>query len=127
MLLLHIAQNADAIIHVAHTIPAIVHHPLQPLACPTGVTNCTVTTTDGTGNGYQDIVNFATNIMSTLRILAIVVFFISITVAGMMRMMSFGGQQRIMISNMALTSAIIGLVIVAISFVLQSLIQAAFK
>jgi len=139
MLLLHLAQNAGTAIHIAHTVPVMVQHTLQspghpalPLLPPgctpdTANNNCNVTPTTGTGNGYADIIAFATNIMSTLRILAIIVFFISITVAGMMRMMSFGGQQRIMISNMALTSAIVGLVIVAISFVLQSIIQTAFK
>lgn len=135
MLLLHIAQNADAIIHAAQVIPANVHHVLQPAQhlipqdCvpgqnTTSSTNCTANT--GGTDPYQNILNFANNILGLLQILALIIFGISIAIADMMRMMSFGGQQRIMVSNMAMTSAVVGLVIVVIATLIRAIIIKAF-
>ncbi len=135
-MLLHIAQNADAIIHMAQVIPANIHHVLQPTHhlisqdCPPGQyasPSGTCSSSQGNqANPYQDILNFANSILGLLQILAMIVFGISIVIAGMMRMMSFGGQQRIMFSNMAMTSAIIGLVIVVIATLIRAVVLKAF-
>jgi hypothetical protein len=122
MVILHLSQNADIVVsawqsmlaaihHIWHLIPADIRILLAPPAKDEVFTNMT--------SLIQRISTFVRNI-------ALIVFLISITIAAMMRMTAFGGQQRIMYSNMAMTSAIIGLIIVAIAQLLQSLITGYF-
>jgi hypothetical protein len=48
------------------------------------------------------------------------VFLVSVVIAGVMRMVAFGSERRIAISNMALTSAVVGLVIMLLATVLHT-------
>jgi hypothetical protein len=50
------------------------------------------------------------------------VFLISVAVAGIMRMVAFGSERRIALSNMALTAAVVGLVIMLLAGALHTFI-----
>jgi hypothetical protein len=134
MLLLQIAQS---LLHmdVLHTTQAVVQPviasvvhvlgPIHPLATPpAGATAPPAPTSHG--SAYNDIVGFANSIQSLVQVIGGVIFIISISIAAMMRMMTFGGQQRIMFSNMALTGAVVGLIILTMAGVLAKLVSQAF-
>ncbi|HTK08592.1 MAG TPA: hypothetical protein VL485_15600 [Ktedonobacteraceae bacterium] len=66
-----------------------------------------------------ELTTFLNSIWSILVNVAVILFVICVIVAGVMRMISFGNERRIALSNMALTAAVIGLVIVLLAVVLQ--------
>src|SRR5262245_3223047 len=71
---------------------------------------------------YKNLVNFANGVTSLIRFIAATIFFIGITIAGMLRMMAFGSDRRILLSNMALTSGLVGAIVIAMATVLQMFI-----
>ncbi|GHO51343.1 hypothetical protein [Ktedonospora formicarum] len=77
-------------------------------------------------NAFQQILGFASNIELLIRTLGITIFLIGIAVAGIMRMVSFGSDRRVALSNMALTAAIVGLVIMLMGGSLSSILKTAF-
>jgi len=48
------------------------------------------------------------------------VFVICIVIAGLMRMLSFGNERRVAVSNMALTAAVVGLIIIMLAAAIQT-------
>ncbi|MBO0783663.1 MAG: hypothetical protein J2P37_33035 [Ktedonobacteraceae bacterium] len=111
MLLLHAAHHVATVAPSLHTIPAVIHQVLQPLADPPA---------------YKQLTAFVNSIMNLVRQIGLVIFIISISIAAMMRMMSFGGQQRIMFANLALTSAVIGLVVLALASIIEAIVTNFF-
>ncbi|MBO0790533.1 MAG: hypothetical protein J2P36_06235 [Ktedonobacteraceae bacterium] len=108
MLLLHAIQHVATATPDWHIIPGIA---LQLAKGPAA---------------YDDIMKFSKSILSLVRSIGLVVFLISISIAAMMRMMSFGGQQRIMFANLALTSAVIGLIVLALASVIEGIVTHFF-
>lgn len=113
MILLHIAQVAH---HATQHITLVPHVLLivgQIAAKP--------------GDGFAQITDFIKTIRSTIVGVALVVFFIGISVGAMMRMLSFGSERRIMLSNIAISSAIVGLAVVVLAQVIFTIITNAFN
>ncbi|GCE49938.1 hypothetical protein KTH_48070 [Thermosporothrix hazakensis] len=123
MMLLQLLHSIDLGIIVAHLHTVFAHVSdaaltvLAPLAAPK----------KATGDAYKDIENFASNIRSFLTTLGGIVFGIGVAVAGIMRMTAFGSERRVAMSNMALTAAVVGLVIVVMANTLDKLITNAFE
>ncbi|GHO50524.1 hypothetical protein [Ktedonospora formicarum] len=82
---------------------------------------------NGTGqNAYQQILGFASSIQALIRTLGFTFFLIGIAVAGIMRMVSFGSDRRVALSNMALTAAVVGLIIMLMGGALSGVLTTAF-
>lgn len=62
-------------------------------------------------------------IKGAVQAVGMTVFLISVAVAGIMRMVAFGSERRIALSNMALTAAVVGLVIMLLATAFQSFIK----
>ncbi len=73
------------------------------------------------------IANFVNAIQGAVTGLGVAMFIIGVTIAGMMRMMSFGSERRIMVSNMAITAAIVGLAIMLMAGGIHTLLTQYFK
>lgn len=71
----------------------------------------------------QGLTDFLNGIWSLLVNAALIIFVICVIVAGVMRMISFGNERRIAVSNMALTAAVIGLVIVLLSVAIRTWLE----
>jgi hypothetical protein len=54
------------------------------------------------------------------------IFLISVAVAGIMRMVAFGNERRVALSNMALTAAVVGLIIMLLSTTLDTFLRGVF-
>ncbi|HZR38511.1 MAG TPA: hypothetical protein VFB12_00230 [Ktedonobacteraceae bacterium] len=72
------------------------------------------------GDPLGDVKTLVNNIETTVRDIATAAFFIGIAVGAMMRMLAFGSERRIAVSNMALTAAIVGLAIFLLSSAIQT-------
>lgn len=135
MFLLHIAQlmidphlalnQVHGIIPVFNNISSALQHfnsqhSLGPQPIPTP------TEPVGNKNAYHDILNFSDSIRSLVYVLGFTIFLIGIIAAGIMRILSFGSDRRIAMSNMALTAAVIGLIIILLGTGLSTLLQRAF-
>jgi hypothetical protein len=59
------------------------------------------------------------NIWGIAIALTLTIFVICVIIAGIMRMVSFGNERRVAISNMALTAAVVGLVIALLALILR--------
>ena len=70
-----------------------------------------------------DLTNLANTAEADAKIVGLAVFLVSVVIAGVMRMIAFGSERRIAVSNMALTSAVVGLVIMLVAGALQTAIQ----
>jgi hypothetical protein len=71
----------------------------------------------------QQVYLYAHSILTIIQYVVWIIFGICVIVAGLMRMLSFGNERRIAVSNIALTAAIVGGIMVAIVAVLQGWIQ----
>lgn len=71
----------------------------------------------------QQVYLYAHSILTIIQYIVWIIFGICVIVAGLMRMLSFGNERRIAVSNIALTAAIVGGIMVAIVLVLQGWIQ----
>ncbi|GHO93654.1 hypothetical protein KSF_037020 [Reticulibacter mediterranei] len=71
--------------------------------------------------------NFIKQIRGTVTAVGGTIFLIAVAIAGIMRMVAFGNERRIALSNMALTAAVIGLIIMLMATALSSFIGGAFK
>ncbi|SRR6266567_185681 len=80
----------------------------------------------GGSDTLQQINNFVGTIQGTITGLGLALFIIGVTIAGMMRMMSFGSERRIMVSNMAITAAIVGLAIMLMATGIYNLLRTYF-
>lgn len=84
-----------------------------------------------TGPGGQNLnipglAQFLKNIAQTLFDLGIVLCVIGIIVGGIMRATSFGSERRIAASNVALSCAVLGFLIILLAQPIGSVIQGAF-
>ncbi|GHO78875.1 hypothetical protein KSD_66460 [Ktedonobacter sp. SOSP1-85] len=128
MFLLHIAQlmiDPHLVLNQVHGIIPVFNNissALQHLAPPP-----TPGDPKSTGDPYKDIVNFANSIRSLVYVLGFTIFLIGIIGAGIMRILSFGSDRRVAMSNMALTAAVIGLIIILLGAGLSTLLQNAFQ
>lgn len=126
MFLLHIAQmmiDPHLALNQVHGIIPVFNNissALQHLAPPPP------TNPNGNGDPYHDILNFSDSIRSLVYVLGFTIFLIGIIAAGIMRILSFGSDRRIAMSNMALTAAVIGLIIILLGAGLSTLLQHAF-
>ncbi len=117
MILLHAAQFLNhALPIIAHTVQSSISHIPTPLPEP------------GCGGGAQDAVgqaiqNAAQSIQTDARIVGGSVFFIAVIIAGIMRMIAFGSERRVALSNMALTAAVVGLGILIAAPLIQQALQ----
>lgn len=76
-------------------------------------------------NDIPQLDTFLTDTKTLLITIGGVVFLICVAVAGIMRMISFGNERRIAISNMAITAAIVGLLIMGLAAGFQAFITNA--
>jgi hypothetical protein len=122
MLLVQLAQHAtliaDTAQHVHTTLSTLAVH--QSAADPAAPTN-------QDGNVLPQLYNFVILVRQVVTELGLIIFGIGIAIAGIMRMVSMGNERRVAMSNMALTAAVIGLVIVLLSNGLLTFLQGAFK
>ena len=103
----------DTIHFLSHAIQSIPHiSTLAPSAACAGGT-------DPIGTVLQTT---ATSIQNDARIVGGIVFIICVIVAGIMRMIAFGSERRVAVSNMALTAAVVGLGIVILSPIMATTI-----
>ncbi|HLZ63272.1 MAG TPA: hypothetical protein VKR06_40585 [Ktedonosporobacter sp.] len=102
MILLHTAQ------HIVQVVPHVTT--LLPLAC-----------NPGNGDDVGNMLNkLAGSIQNDARIVGFTVFIIAVIIAGIMRMVAFGSERRVALSNMALTAAVVGLGILLLAPVIQT-------
>lgn len=106
MYMLHVFANVGPI--VMQILPIFMHIDAQSIAAAcndqkneTGV--------------FGQLITLAASIQTGLRNVGIAVFVIGVVIAGMMRMLAFGSDRRVMFSNMALTGSCIGLAIVLLA------------
>lgn len=62
------------------------------------------------------------NIQNLIHTVGLTIFLISVSVAGIMRMVAFGSERRIALSNIALTAAVVGLVIMLLGGAIQQFV-----
>jgi type IV secretory pathway VirB2 component (pilin) len=62
----------------------------------------------------------AQSIQADARTVGAIVFVLAVIIAGIMRMIAFGSERRVAISNMALTAAVVGLGIVLLAPLIQN-------
>lgn len=75
---------------------------------------------------FGTIETFVQNVQTWLFALGTTVFMIGVIVGGLMRVTAFGSERRIAASNAALSCAVIGFIIVLLSYPLVGLIQGLF-
>ncbi len=73
-------------------------------------------------NELQPLQNLLDLVQSTALAIGGTTFVISVIVAGIMRMTSFANERRVSMSNMALTAAVVGLVIMVLSTAIHTFI-----
>jgi len=107
MILLFLAQHLMAALHQGALALALLQGPTPPKTC---------------GNLYDftSLETLVTRIRDVIFYLGAIAFVVSVAVAGVMRMTSASNERRIAMSNMALTAAVIGLVIMLLAIGLQN-------
>jgi uncharacterized membrane protein len=78
-------------------------------------------------DSLSQITSFVNAVKTTVQTLGGAIFVIGITIAGMMRMMSFGSERRIMVSNMAITAAVVGLAIMLMAGGIDAMLKNFFQ
>ncbi len=78
------------------------------------------------GDPLPQLNKFVQQIETTVRIVGGTVFLIAVAIAGIMRMVAFGNERRVALSNMALTAAVVGLIIMLMATALSQFIGKAF-
>ncbi len=111
MVMAHVVVQAVAL--VAHGLGHLLNSPL------------------GTGPGGQnlnipDLQTFLKNVAQTLFDLGLLLCVIGIIVGGMMRATAFGSERRIAASNVALSCAVLGFLIILLAQPIGNAIQSAF-
>lgn len=124
-LIQHIVVLAPAIQHAQANLSHVLSH-IPAAAPPPSPTPAAIPAPGGGTNAYEDLNVFAGSVQTFLGIIGGVVFLIGVSIAGIMRMVAFGSDRRIALSNMALTAAVVGLVILMMSYGLYNLISKAF-
>ncbi|HLI91054.1 MAG TPA: hypothetical protein VKV37_20350 [Ktedonobacteraceae bacterium] len=81
----------------------------------------------GNGNPFTDLQNMVTFLEGYITAIGGGIFVIGVSVAGIMRMVAFGSERRIATSNIALTAAVVGLVIMLLGSALLSVFQNVFQ
>jgi len=76
-------------------------------------------------NDIPQLDTFLTDTKTLLVTIGATIFLICVAVAGIMRMISFGNERRIAISNMAIAAAVIGLLIMGLAVGFQTFISNA--
>ena len=95
------------ILQVSHFISHLIT--LAPMAACPGA--------DAVGKQLQTV---AQSIQGDARLVGLTVFLIAVIVAGIMRMVAFGSERRVALSNMALTAAVVGLAIIFLAPVIST-------
>jgi hypothetical protein len=108
---------------IIHTLP-LLHSGYIPLGF---VTQQAIPLAAPAADTLTQIANFVNAIQGAITGLGVAIFVIGVTIAGMMRMMSFGSERRIMVSNMAITAAIVGLAIMLMAGGIHALLIQYFK
>ena len=72
------------------------------------------------------LTNFLTGIKTYLFGLGITVFVIGVIVGGLMRATAFGSERRIAVSNVAISCAVVGFIIILLATPLGNALQKAF-
>jgi hypothetical protein len=75
---------------------------------------------------FGTIDQFVLGVQNWLLALGATVFVIGVVVGGLMRITAFGSERRIAASNAALSCAVIGFIIILLSFPLVGLLQGLF-
>jgi len=107
MILLFLAQHLTAALHQGTFALALLQGP-PPKTCGN-------LTADFTG-----LETLITDVRQAVFYLGAIAFVVSVAVAGIMRMTSASNERRIAMSNMALTAAVVGLVIMLLAIGLQN-------
>jgi type IV secretory pathway VirB2 component (pilin) len=108
-------------LHVFTNIGPMLTHILPILMHANGV-NIAAACNDATNptGVFADLKKVADSIQGGLKNVGIAIFVIGIIVAGMMRMLAFGSDRRVMFSNMALTGSCVGLAIVLLASAIET-------
>ena len=120
--------GANAIFGASHAnIAGLIHLPHVIGALAVNVPNALGLSNDLCADAFVRILkNGLTTIIEVLTALGVVVAVIGIIVGGLMRATSWGNDQRIAASNKAITSAIIGLIIVLLAVALGNAVPSWF-
>jgi hypothetical protein len=125
-MILHLSTVTHTLYHLYANLPAAQAHnlgaPIQAVASPVP----TPPTAAPNSDAGKNLVEFANYVEALVRVLGITIFLIGVAIAGIMRMLSFGSDRRVAMSNMALTAAVVGLLILVLASTLGSLIMQAF-
>lgn len=114
--------NILALPHVALPLASIMQKGLgqQVLAGGGGPTAGSST------DPFGDLTNLTSFLQTFILGLGATVFVIGVAIAGIMRMVAFGSERRIATSNMALTAAVVGLIIMLIGTGLLTVLKSVF-
>jgi hypothetical protein len=125
MILSSIAQSLPGMTHV---LAPHITLPLASIMAPlAGPGNAPTTIPSGTNtNPFQDLAALVTFLQSFIFWMGLTVFLIGVAIAGIMRMVAFGSERRIATSNIALTAAVVGLVIMLLGSALLSALTTVF-
>jgi hypothetical protein len=78
------------------------------------------------GDPLPELNKFVQQIRTTVLAVGGTIFLVSVAIAGIMRMVAFGNERRVALSNMALTAAVVGLIIMLMATALSKFINGAF-
>ena len=134
MLLVQLIQHApllaDAAQHAHATLSTLAaHHSAIAAAPPTPTPTPTPPASPNGGNGQDSLhqlYTFVQQMQAAIFYIGGFIFLIGIVLAGMMRMLSMGNERRVAMSNIALTAAVVGLVIMLMGNGLYSFFSTAF-
>jgi type IV secretory pathway VirB2 component (pilin) len=114
MFLLHLTQHLVTSVPLLSVAQSLLPQHIYAAAAPPA-------------DAFGQLEAFASSIQGFLLKIGITIFVIGVIIAGMMRMMSFGSDRRVAVSNMALTAAVVGLIIMLLATTLSGMLSNAFK
>ncbi len=120
--------SINMILGASHAnIASLIHHPNVIGALALSVSNAVSLSSQLCNDPFVRVLkNGLATIIEVLTALGVVVAIIGIIVGGLMRATSWGNDQRIAASNKAITSAIVGLIIVLLAVALGNAVPTWF-
>jgi hypothetical protein len=122
MVLLHIAHS---LVGMA-TSTSLLHLSLPVVSAAASATAASGPPPGSPTDPFDDLTNLAIFLQTFILGLGATIFVIGVAIAGIMRMVAFGSERRIATSNMALTAAVVGLIIMLIGAGLLTVLKSVF-
>ena len=119
-----------AVHFIVHTVSLVAYkwgHHLAQNPAPTATPAASGSDPGGTALNLGNFTGFLQNVAKTLFSMGLFLCVIGIIVGGIMRATAFGSERRIMTSNVALSCAVLGFIIIMLAKPVGLAIQGAFK